>query len=79
MKCPICNLEYMGTSYPLCEHGAFDLIRENKRLKEENKHLKHTNTTLRKSNAGLKAIVKRLKQYEPKQTFYDDGSNYKII
>ena len=46
-------------------------------LKEKIKHLKHSNTTLRKSNKGLKAIVKRLKPYAPKQTFYDDGEAYR--
>ena len=46
-------------------------------LKDKIKHLKHSNTTLRKSNKGLKAIVKRLKPYAPKQTFYDDGAAYR--
>ena len=49
---------------------------EIERLKDELKHSKHNNKTLRRSNTAQKAIIKRLKQYEPEQTFYDDGRNY---
>jgi len=46
------------------------------KLKDEIKILTHKNKTLRKSNRGLKAIVERLKKYEPKSTFYDTGEAY---
>ena len=51
--------------------------REIIRMKDEIKHLKHKNKTLRRSNLSLKAIVERLKKFEPKQTFYDTGEGYK--
>ena len=47
------------------------------KLRDEIKHLKHRNKSLSGSNTRLKAIVKRLKQYEPEQTFYDTGEAYK--